>query len=152
MNDNPNRNPSVCPARCCPCGDRGPDDPSDVTRRGFLESTAIAGLALGGLSWSTLSAAESEENPAPQRRPLVVKPVLVHRISTRAPKTSWRIWGGLQTQEDADREADLQVVGSRRNIRESVRPVRRGSGNGHNRSVGCAERERGTSDPRPAEQ
>jgi hypothetical protein len=36
---------------------------------------------------------------------LVVKPVLVHRISTRAPKTSWRIWGGLQTQEDADREA-----------------------------------------------
>ena len=106
MNDDPNRSPSVCPARCCPCGDRESGNPShNITRRGFLESTAITGLALGGLSWSALSAAASEEQPAPARRPLVVKPVLVHRISTRAPKTSWRIWGGLQTQDDADREA-----------------------------------------------
>jgi hypothetical protein len=105
MNDRQERNPSVCSARCCPCGEQRPDDPSDVTRRGFLKSTAITGLALGGLSWSALSAAEREEEPARQRRPLVVQPVLVHRISTRAPKTSWRIWGGLQTQEDADREA-----------------------------------------------
>jgi hypothetical protein len=70
-----------------------------------LESTATTGLALGGLSWSALSAAACEEEPAVRPRPFVVKPVLIHRISTREPKTSWRIWGGLQTQEDADREA-----------------------------------------------
>ena len=105
MNDSQDRNPSVCPVRCCPCGDRRPGDSSEVTRRDFLETTALTGLALGGLSWSALSAAESDENPAPRPRPLVVKPVLVHRLSTRAPRTSWRIWGGIQTQEDADREA-----------------------------------------------
>jgi hypothetical protein len=71
MNDNENCSPSLCPARCCPCGEHGPDAPPDITRRGFLESTAITGLALRGLSWSALSAAESEESPAPHRRRLV---------------------------------------------------------------------------------
>lgn len=105
MKENQQHDSPACPARCCPCGEHGPAVPSDLTRRGFLKGTAVAGLALGGLSWTALAAAEGDDQPAPPRRTLVVKPVLVHRISTRAPKTSWRIWGGIQTQEDADREA-----------------------------------------------
>ncbi|MHB0960361.1 MAG: hypothetical protein ACYC0X_08745 [Pirellulaceae bacterium] len=105
MNDNQNHEPSICPARCCRCSDPRPQVPSDFTRRDFLGSAAITGLALSGLSWPAIASVQDEEDAAPGRRPLVVKPILVHRISTRAPQTSWRIWGGLQTQEDADREA-----------------------------------------------
>lgn len=105
MSDVPQRNPSVFQAHCCPCADHEAEAPMDITRRGFLESASITGLALGGLSWSAMAADESREQALLARRPLVVKPILLHRISTRAPQRSWRIWGGLQTQEDADQEA-----------------------------------------------
>jgi len=99
------QNPLGGHPRCCPCGGCEQEGSFGLSRRDFFGSTAWMGVALGGLSWSTLAGAEPQDEAAPARRPLVVKPVLVHRISTRRPQTSWRIWGGLQTQEDAEQEA-----------------------------------------------
>jgi hypothetical protein len=67
-------------------------------------AAALGSAALGGLSWSALAATGPAIGPAPPRRPLVVKPVFIYQIPKRAPQTSWRSWGGIQTQQDADQE------------------------------------------------
>ena len=101
---------SRCPpvwAVCCPCGDEGHAE-AGITRRGFMggSAAALGGVALTGLSWSALAAAEDSKIPTPPpRRPLVVKPVFVYSTPKRRAKTSWRNWGGIQTQADADKEA-----------------------------------------------
>jgi len=90
---------------CCPCGHD--HSASGITRRGFLQGVggaAAMGVALTGLTWSGVSAAEREGNGQLKRRPLVVKPILVYSIPTRRHQTSWRSWGGIQTQQDADQE------------------------------------------------
>jgi hypothetical protein len=93
---------------CCPCCDHPEaEDHTGVTRRGFLGGVggaALGGVALTGLSWSALSAAGSEVESPPSRRPLVVKPVLIYSTPTPRPQQSWRSWGGIQTQGQADRE------------------------------------------------
>jgi hypothetical protein len=77
-------------ARCCPSP---------------LEGEALFGTALTGLGWSAL-AAESEESPAaPPRRPLVVQPIFTYPLTTRRQQTSWRNWGGIETQQDVEQEA-----------------------------------------------
>ena len=87
--------------RCCGCSGL---DIAELSRRGFLEGAVLGGTALTGLSWPLLAAAHDELPAPPPRRPLVVKPVLVYSLPTRAPQTSWRNWGGIQTQADADGE------------------------------------------------
>jgi hypothetical protein len=89
---------------CCPCGCQSSKEQDGVPRRSFLGGLALGGMALSGLSWSMLSAAEPGLPALPSRRPLVVKPVLLYRVYTRRPQTSWRPWGGVQTQQDADQE------------------------------------------------
>jgi hypothetical protein len=106
------RQPSAHRPHCCPCGshDCSATDAlglGDVSRRGFLggiSAAALGGVALSGLTWSKLSAAEPELDFPPQRRPLVVKPVFIYQTYQPAPQRSWRSWGGIQTQEDADKE------------------------------------------------
>ncbi|MHB8901323.1 MAG: hypothetical protein ACYC6Y_21450 [Thermoguttaceae bacterium] len=90
---------------CCPCCDQQTAASPGVSRRTFLGgAAALGGIALTGLSWAQLAAAEPEiHQPAP-RRPIRVKPVLVYSTYKPAPQTSWRSWGGIQTQEDADAE------------------------------------------------
>jgi len=90
-------------AHCCPCTPQRVA-PQGLSRRAFLGGTALGGVALTGLSWSLLSAAESEFDPAPPRKPLKVKPILVYSIPKRREKSSWRNWGGIETQEQADEE------------------------------------------------
>ncbi len=89
---------------CCPCSDHG----QGLTRRSFIGDTgaafAMAGVALAATNWSRLAAAQPGIPMAPARKPLVVKPILVHTIYQRRPQTSWRSWGGIQTQQDADEE------------------------------------------------
>ena len=97
----------VRPHTCCPAPP--PDGAYDagLTRRGFLGGmggAALSGVALTGLTWSSLAAEEPELPAAPPRRPLVVKPVLLYHLPTRRPQTSWRSWGGIQTQQDLDGE------------------------------------------------
>ncbi len=65
---------------------------------------ALGGMALTGLSWSALAADQPELPQAPKRRPLVVKPVFLWNTYRPSPQTSWRAWGGIQTQQDADKE------------------------------------------------
>ncbi len=91
---------------CCP-----PLQPAEhgsgVSRRGFLGGlggATLGGLALSGLSWSALAAEQSDLPTAPGRRPLVVKPLLLYRTYKPRPQCSWRPWGGVHSEEDAQKE------------------------------------------------
>ncbi len=78
-----------------------------VTRREFLQVTgtsALGAVVLPGLSWSVLASVELRERFEIKRRPLVVKPILTHEVPEQREQTSWRNWGGLETEGDADRE------------------------------------------------
>lgn len=89
---------------CCPCG--YVHSTSGVNRREFLQgvgSVALASAAITGLSWSAVSAAEQNET-VPKRRALKVKPILVYSTPQRRHQTSWRSWGGIQTEQDASKE------------------------------------------------
>ncbi len=79
---------------CCP----------HVTRRGFLGGVGavVGGSALAHLSWPALAA--GLDQTAPVRSPLVVKPILVYEIPKPRNQTSWRSWGGIQTEEQAREE------------------------------------------------
>ncbi len=96
---------------CCPCGHD--HSASSITRRGFLQGmggAAALGVALTGLTWSTLSAGQPSVAAAPPRRPLRVKPILLYSTPTRRPQWSWRNWGGIETQEQADAEV-VRIAG-----------------------------------------
>jgi len=90
---------------CCPCGcDHGN---GQISRRTFLQGAGgatLAGAALTGLTWSAVAMAEVRGEAAPKRRELVVKPLLIHDLPRRRPQTSWRNWGGIQTEEQAKEE------------------------------------------------
>jgi len=91
---------------CCPCGGHG-HSAGGVSRRSFLQSVsgaAAVGTALSGLTWSAVSAADTGSRAGPQRRALVVRPILTYDIPTPRPQTSWRNWGGIQTQQQAEEE------------------------------------------------
>lgn len=64
---------------------------------------ALGGLSLAGLVWRGASAGETAAS-APPRRTLVVKPIFTYPLPQRAPQTSWRNWGGLETEDDAREE------------------------------------------------
>ncbi len=82
-----------------------------VNRREFLGLTAtnIAGGVLG-LNASS-SAAIDRGGWDPKKpllctgRTLVVQPVLMYRVAEKRPATSWKSWGGVQTDEAAAAEA-----------------------------------------------
>ena len=91
---------------CCPDGHV--HSASGVNRREFLQgvgSVALASAAITGLSWSAVSASERKgDEMALKRFPLKVKPILVYSTPKRRHQRSWRSWGGIQTQQDAERE------------------------------------------------
>jgi len=63
----------------------------------------VLGTALTGLTWSSLATA-ADKPPGYQRKPLVVKPILIYDAPQPKHQTSWRNWGGIQSVEDAKRE------------------------------------------------
>ena len=91
---------------CCPsCG--GAQQHTEITRRGFLGGfggATLGSMALAGMTWSKLSAAQPDMGSPPPWRPLKVKPIFMYRTYQPKPQRSWRSWGGIQTQQDADRE------------------------------------------------
>lgn len=67
------------------------------------------GALLSNVAWGALSADASGAEyfpPAPKRRPLVVFPILIYDKVVRQEATSWRGWGGVQTAEAAEKEAE----------------------------------------------
>ena len=68
------------PAHCCPCSRHEQPPAEDVRRRGVLAGAVLGSVALAGLSWSALAAAEPDVPQAPPRRPLVVKPIFTYPL------------------------------------------------------------------------
>ncbi len=67
---------------------------------------ALGAVTLPGLTWASLNELPFADEFAPDRKPLIVKPVFTYEVPRRRPQTSWRNWGGIQTEEDAAREID----------------------------------------------
>ncbi len=97
----PKFHPHCCP-QCHPtCGGEG------ISRRSFLGGmggVALSSLAVSWVAWPEAVGAESALPGPVARRPLRVKPVLTYATPQRASRTSWRPWGGIQTEEDARAE------------------------------------------------
>jgi hypothetical protein len=96
-----------CAGGCCGHLQRVTLTSGSVTRRQFIHS--VGALTLGGLALSSLdleAAAPDAGPPRPPRikKPLKVQPVLTYDTPKRREATSWRNWGGVQTDEDAAKE------------------------------------------------
>jgi len=85
---------------------------SDMNRREFvgLTTASIAGGVLGlGASDAASGRTEGWDPDRPfvvTGRKLTVLPVLMYRIPQRRPATSWKSWGGVQTEAAASQEAE----------------------------------------------
>jgi len=91
--------------RTC-CGNHGFPS-NEITRRKFVQvagTGALGTVALSGLSWSSIISGQTEGRFANQRQPLTVKPILTYEVPARREQTSWRNWGGIQTEKDAIEE------------------------------------------------
>ena len=55
---------------------------------------------------------ETAEPSAPPRRTLFVKPIFTYPLPVPRQQTSWRAWGGIQSEEDANREAAQHPAGT----------------------------------------
>lgn len=104
----------------------------ELTRRNFIQLTGMGTLgtvALSGLSWSNiLSVAPGQISSTNRRKPLTVKPVLTYEVAVRKEQTSWRYWGGIQTEKDAVEEiariqGELKSLNSRADFPVEFLPV-----------------------------
>jgi hypothetical protein len=80
---------------------------NEISRRKFVQVTgtsALGAVAMSGLSWAALAPVQVVENNEIRRTPLVVKPILSYNIPTRREQTSWRSWGGIQSEKDVEQE------------------------------------------------
>ncbi len=92
---------------CCHGNHLNP--PSGISRRQFVQvagTAALSTVALSGLSWSNLRAGQSQLRIPPQRQSLIVKPILTYEIPVRREQTSWRNWGGIQSENDVLQEVE----------------------------------------------
>jgi len=104
MSEHQHDDPRTLRTHCCPRSCHEEEPAEGIARRSFLGGAALGGMALTGLSWSALAAAEPAVPQAPQRRPLLVKPIFTYPVPSHRPQTSWRNWGGIQTQQDIETE------------------------------------------------
>ncbi|MCU0913199.1 MAG: sugar isomerase [Planctomycetes bacterium] len=107
---------------------------SHVNRREFLGLTA-AGLAGGVLSFDPSSSAGAGGADWDARRPpvrtgkaLVVQPLLMYRVAEKRPATSWKSWGGVQTDAAANTEAqtiteELSTLAARADVPLEILPI-----------------------------
>jgi len=104
---NPKHGFSCCDCSCTRAAAELRPSSDGVTRRRFLYS--VGALTAGGLTLAALDANGSDIAAGPQRparyfKPLKVQPVLLYETPERREATSWRNWGGIQTDEDARKE------------------------------------------------
>lgn len=83
---------------------------NDIDRRQFVALTA--GVTGGILSFAASSPAQPiaqgwdpNQPPICTGKPLTVQPVLMYRVARKREATSWKSWGGVQTDEAAEAEA-----------------------------------------------
>ena len=91
---------------------------NEISRRKFVQVTgasALGTVALSGLSWSTLASVQTGEKNEIRRRALVVKPIFTHEIPIRRDQTSWRSWGGIQSEKDVNQEL-LRIQGELKSL------------------------------------
>jgi len=95
---------------CCPQAGLRQGFKTTLSRRSFLKGvgyTTLGTLGLKNVSWKNLSASVAtfpEETLTDFRAALKVKPILIYDTPTRVHQTSWRAWGGIQTQWEAEEE------------------------------------------------
>lgn len=105
-----------------------------ISRRNFLGGlaavSAIAGLNPAATTQTNAVSKESASSGTslPLGRALRIKPVLTYTIERRQEKTSWRGYGGIQSQENAIEEAetiktDLKILVSQAEFPIEVLPV-----------------------------
>lgn len=104
---NPKAHFHSCACHCCAHAPGQTELSAGVTRRHFLYS--VGALAAGGAALSALDLGAVEAVAGPPRlprflKPLKVQPVLIYETPKRREGTSWRNWGGIQTEEDAAKE------------------------------------------------
>ena len=123
--------PSVFRPRCCPWGEKPGLSASSLTRRDFLKGaglTALGSVAPAGLSWPLPAARSQDPGEAIRRAPLKIKPLLFYEIPQRRPQTSWRSWGGIQTEADVREETarirgEIEALGRRAEFPVDVLPI-----------------------------
>ncbi|MDD1444304.1 hypothetical protein MEO93_28990, partial [Dolichospermum sp. ST_sed3] len=141
-----NKNSDISPAGfrrpgCNCCHNSPADDANELTRRQFvsLAGAGAAGtIAFSGLTWSALLERKPFEEYKAIRKPLVVKPILTYEVPTRRNQTSWRSWGGIQTEKDAGAEmerinAELKILKDKADFPVNILPV---SGVRNNKEIG----------------
>ncbi len=107
-------------------------DPFRLSRRNFIHG--MSALAALSVTLPSLSAADSKEWSSPkarqplQSRPLKVQPVLTFDVPQRREGTSWRNWGGIQTEAQAQEEqgritGELKAMAAKAGFPLEIRPV-----------------------------
>lgn len=80
-----------------------------MTRRQFLHqvgAATVGGIVLSAIDLDAATADEGPARPPRHRKVLRVQPVLTYETPVRREATSWRNWGGIQTEQDAAKEKD----------------------------------------------
>jgi hypothetical protein len=95
----PNSNsPGCCSAPCTGhCG---------VSRRDFFGVAGAGAAALSGLPRASAAPAADPARQQPIRAPLKVQPVFCYDTPKRREHTSWRSWGGIETEPQASEEKE----------------------------------------------
>ncbi len=105
---NSNHIPHPCNCGCCAVGGNSQSISTPLTRRDFLVrvgTAAAAGVALAPLVCEAGGEALALPARGPQpAQPLRVQPVLTYALPHRREATSWRPWGGLQTEQNVTAE------------------------------------------------
>lgn len=92
----------MVPNHCRCCGAHSCAGCADGPSRREFAATAVAGALAPMAAWAA-SAKDPERRP-PIDRPLRVQPVLSYETPARRDQTSWRQWGAIQTEADAQDE------------------------------------------------
>ena len=117
--------------RCCPCTEKHGPSGNGFTRRDFLKGagvTALGSVAAANLAWPLLAGRAETADELFRPMPLKVKPILVHEVPQRRHQTSWRSWGGIETEADAREEAariqgELAALAKKADFPVEVLPV-----------------------------
>ncbi len=107
---------------------------SHLNRREFvgLTTAGVAGGLLGlrtsAPAWAADVAWDANRPPTCTGRPLVVQPILMYRVAQRREASSWKSWGGVQSDETAAVEGDritreLAALAAQADFPVTVRPV-----------------------------